>query len=255
MADRSFIAVVVAIALAGCKDRRSPPPPPASTMPPKPPDFPNATEEQLERKARSEARLRDEGMKVNASLPVIADKARAKPRALSRVVDRALALTLVAVKGEGLEQPKVLSFRDELGAAPFLSPKEKSFVDATTVDKQERAQFAWRYECLGVLHWALGRVETLAKPAAIVDAGLMVKLVMRPGAAEYRAAAKLRSIDEILDEADLIYRYDWACVDARVAGKPAPTGIDCEIVVERHHALNWLSGYQDRAWDDVSTDT
>jgi len=34
-----------------------------------------------------------------------------------------------------------------------------------------------------------------------------------------------------------------------------PHGVDCEMVVERHHALNWLIGYQGQDWDDVSTDT
>ena len=38
--------------------------------------------------------------------------------------------------------------------------------------------------------------------------------------------SKMRSMEEILDEADLIYRYDWACVDARVNGKDAPSELD-----------------------------
>jgi hypothetical protein len=41
----------------------------------------------------------------------------------------------------------------------------------------------------------------------------------------------------------------------RASGQPAPHGVDWEIVVERHPALNWLLGYQGQEWDDVSTDT
>ena len=89
-----------------------------------------------------------------------------------------------------------------------------------------------------------------------MDAGRIVSLVMKDkGPKKLREQARLRSAKELLDEADLIYRYDWACVDARVNGGPAPSGVDCGIVVERHHALNWLIGYQGQEWDDVSTDT
>ena len=59
----------------------------------------------------------------------------------------------------------------------------------------------------------------------------------------------------ILDEADRIYRYDWACADARIKGRDAPAGLDPGVVVERHRMFNWLIRYMDAAWDDVRTDT
>jgi hypothetical protein len=74
-------------------------------------------------------------------------------------------------------------------------------------------------------------------------------------AAQFVADATLRPVAEVLDEADLIYRYDWAVVDARINNKPVPLGVDPGVVQERHYALNWLIGYMDQDWDDVSTDT
>jgi hypothetical protein len=44
-------------------------------------------------------------------------------------------------------------------------------------------------------------------------------------------------------------------VDARVNGRATPAGLDADVIMERHHALNWLIGYMDQAWDDVTTDT
>lgn len=67
--------------------------------------------------------------------------------------------------------------------------------------------------------------------------------------------AKLRPLNEILDPADLIYRYHWAVVDAIINGKAAPAGLDSGVVMERHYALNWLIGYMDQSWDNISTDT
>ncbi len=209
--------------VAGCRREESAPPYRSSSqaptmVPPLPPVFESATPEQLSRKARSEAILRAANVRVNASLPVIASESEAAIRGKDEIVDRAIALLIVAVKGEGLDQATVDLIRSKYTADTFFSPKEKVFVTALAPSRQDRAEFAWRYECLGVLHWALGFVEKLDRPFAIVDAGKMVSIVKDRGATAYRAAARVRTPAEILDEADLIYRYDWACVDAR--GRP-----------------------------------
>ena len=68
------------------------------------------------------------------------------------------------------------------------------------------------------------------------------------------AQVELRDIEEILDEADLIYRYDWACVDARMKQLDAPAGLNSSVVVERHGALNWLI-QRDGDWDDPDVNT
>lgn len=49
--------------------------------------------------------------------------------------------------------------------------------------------------------------------------------------------------------------YHGAVVDARVNDRAAPAGLEPGVTMERHHALNWLIGYMDQAWDEVSTDT
>ena len=69
------------------------------------------------------------------------------------------------------------------------------------------------------------------------------------------ANTKLKSKGTILDAADLILRYNWACVDARINNRPTPAGLDSGVVYEWHYALNWLQGYAGADWDDVSTDT
>ncbi|WP_338398753.1 DUF4272 domain-containing protein [Persicobacter psychrovividus] len=65
----------------------------------------------------------------------------------------------------------------------------------------------------------------------------------------------MRSKEEILDQADLILRLDWACVNARVKNEVAPGGLNSSVVYERHYALNWLIKYLNQDWDNVSTDT
>ena len=73
---------------------------------------------------------------------------------------------------------------------------------------------------------------------------------------ELTAAAKLRPRRELLDQADLIYRLHWACVDARVMGMPAPQVLEDGVVMERHRALFWLAGCDEMCgWDDVDLST
>ena len=231
-------------------------------VPPRPPER-TPSPESLERKARSEARLRAEGIPINPILPVIETAAEARIRSQDAVVDRAIASMIVAVKAEGVGQgsdPARIEaiaggIHRDYGAVSFLSPNERAFFDDPQPTRQTAAQFIWQYEVVTVMLWALGYDATLSRPVTITDAGRVSEVMRTAGPQGFRARARLRAANELLDEADLIYRYDWACVEARARGGAPPKGIDCEIVVERHRALKWLVGYQGQAWDDVSTDT
>ena len=210
----------------------------------------------LERKRRSEAILQIEGVPFIAHLPVIEDEETAQIRSLVEVAWRAMALNIVAVKGEGLEQDRVREIIEQYNLEHAFTPKEREFIFNAQPSEHDRIQFAWRYECYWVLLWALSYIEELGRPDQICDVPRAVHLMVDRTAEEFIRDAKLRSASEILDAADLIYRYDWACVDARLKGRRAPAGLDAGVVMERHHALNWLVGYADNEeWDDVSTDT
>jgi hypothetical protein len=211
--------------------------------------------EALQRKERSEILLKSEGVPLNKHLPVIETVKESKHRTREEVAYRALALLVVAVKGEGLEQAIVERLIKDYGLEPHLSPKEKAFVKNPAPSQHDRVQFAWRYEAAWTLLWALGYVEKLEKPTAICDVPRAVKLMKDKKTAQFIADAKLRPQADILDKADLIYRYHWAVVDARINGKKPPAGLEPGVVLERHYALNWLMGYMEQEWDDISTDT
>jgi len=210
--------------------------------------------EGLDRKARSMALLKAEGVPTIDWLPVIETVDKAKLRSADQVARRALALVVIANKGEGADQALVDKLVADLGVSADLTPKEKAFIRKTAATKHERLQFVWRYEALHVLLWSIGFVDKLDRPDKTVDVRSTVRIFVE-NKRGLIARAKLRAATEILDAADLIYRYHWAVKDAQLNGRPPPAGLDADVVMERHHALNWLIGYAGQEWDDVSTDT
>lgn len=211
--------------------------------------------EALERKHRSEEILSTESVPLNPHLPVIETEDESIRRSVEEVAYRALALIVVAVKGEGLEQEIVERIATEYELHAHFSPKELAFIRDVHPSQKDRIQFAWRYEAAWVMLWSLGYVDKLGKPSSICDVPRLVTTMKERSASTFIKESRLRSLSELLDQADLIYRYHWAVVDARLHGKAAPSNLEPGVTLERHYALNWLVGYMDQEWDHISTDT
>jgi hypothetical protein len=201
------------------------------------------------------ARLSAEGVPVLDSLPVIETEAEAQFRTAEQVALRAMTLCVVAVRAEGLDEALTRKLIADFKLDDELTPKERKFVFNPQQSDHERAQFVWQYECYWVLLWACGFVDDLPTPKDIIDVKRAVEILRSRGRDAFLQAATLRAKSEILDEADLIYRYHWATRNAHLHGRQTPAGLNPDVVMERHHALNWLIGYSEQDWDDVTTDT
>jgi len=121
--------------------------------------------------------------------------------------------------------------------------------------QHDRIQFTWRHEAAWTLLWALGFVAELGKPDQICDVEFAASTMAERTASQFIEDSELRPIANILDEADLIYRYHWAVRNARIKGQQVPAALDPGVTEERHYALNWLIGSNEQTWDDVTTDT
>jgi hypothetical protein len=210
-------------------------------------------QDQVLRKQWSQSVLEGQGVPYIDHLPCIEGEAETTLRTVREVADRLLALTIVAVKGEGLEQEHVLDIVTSRNVRPLFSPSELAFIDSTDPSEHDRIQFCWRYEAAWVMFWALNFTKgPMSVPTEICDVPLLVQTVKD---IENLACHGMQSANNILNEADLIYRYHWAVRQARIDGKSPPANLNPGAVMERHHALNWLINYGDADWDDVGTET
>ena len=226
----------------------------------------DAPAESVERRDKSMALLRDRHIYVTPWLPLLWERAEEPGRTLAEVCGRAAALLIVSLYsecrvGDHLSYEKAREFVDPIiesyGAEKFFSPKEKEYLDDPDSTEQTQIQYAWQYENLWVMEWALGLTDDLFWPTRICDVPQSVRIMREyPSMEELTAAARLRPRKELLDQADLIYRLHWACVDARVMGMPAPQELEEGVVMERHRALFWLAGCDEMCpWDDVDLST
>ncbi len=134
----------------------------------------------------------------------------------------------------------------------FLSEEEKAYIKQPL--QEQHAKFGWRYECCAVFCWALSLLD-LKEPTEICDASEIGGILWNNDLERLQGLANCRSAEEILQMQDLVFRYDWACVDARIHQKELPQ-LNGEIIYEWHYALNWLvqaDGITD--WDDVQPHT
>lgn len=214
------------------------------------------SDEQIARKKSSEEIAKQHAVPINANLPFTEGDDEVTLRSKDEIVDRALALCYVALKGEGLEQQFLDDFEKRYNVKDKLSPEEKEFAFSSTPSQQQKTNAVWRYESLQVLLWVLGYIDKLDYPDSICNVAQVVSVfTTHKDDQSFRRNVQLRTKKEILDQTDLIYRLDWAVVDARIKNKPAPGNLEAGVVYERHYSLNWLTNYMEQAWDDISTDT
>lgn len=212
--------------------------------------------EATDRKARSISILEKYKIPAIGHLPVIEDSETSKIRSKREIAERLIGCTIAAVAGETGDQELANQLISDFSAKTWITPEEKEFIDKKIESQQDRIQFSWRYERVWVLLWALGYIESLEYPPSICDVTLLIGHIKGKTADDLVASAKMRSHKEILDEADFIYRLHWAVTEERVNQSfKLPDSIVSGVVMERHAALNWLVGYMNQPWDDITTDT
>lgn len=135
-----------------------------------------------------------------------------------------------------------------------LTPIERGFLTTDPMPAKQRVALSWRCEAMVPLMWATGLFEMMPEPTDTFDFEYLSEFWLTVPAG-YWKDVEIRPEAEIISATDHIRDLHWRLRDAELHHRPPPPGIDQGVVIERHHALNWLCRYEDDDWDDVATDT
>lgn len=175
------------------------------------------------------------------------------PRTADVVAKRCLVLYAVVAAGNRQGRAGLVEWLRGEGLFADASPAEMAFLGGGEPTEQQMINASWRTEALGVLLWALGKVDAADIGNVPVLRAALPGLYGATG--EFVARAALRDEVEILTFYEAIYQAHWAVRDARLNGRAAPEELHPGVLQERHHAFNWLIGYCGQEWDEVTTDT
>ncbi|MGZ9584311.1 DUF4272 domain-containing protein [Paenibacillus marinisediminis] len=222
------------------------------------------SEEGEQRKDRSIAYLNERGIPYISWMPQLPPIVQCQFKTQEEIAKRAIALLIViqyacdVAQSRDIHESKdfFISLLQKYGVEDGLTENESSFLQDDEPDVQEAVNLTWQYEAYWPLIWALGLVDTLEFPDQVCDCDYAINIVSNCESFEqFYQTTTMRSKQEILDEADKIYRLHWACVNSRIKGEEAPAGMNESIVMERRRGLFWMTGHRDEHWDDISMDT
>jgi hypothetical protein len=185
-----------------------------------------------------------------------AEKLEDVPRGPEEIARRTLILSSVIACAFGAEKPATLAWLRAQGLWKDVSPQEQAFL-TDDVSAQQRINMTWRIEALVPLLWILNKIDPMPSLAEQFDTTHAVKTLVFPPdqTADFVRTAKLRPVEDVRLEYEKIYDAHWRLRDAQLFGKPLPSDVMPGVVRERHHAFNWIIGYGNQPWDEVSTDT
>lgn len=197
-----------------------------------------------ERKDISIEILKSQGVPFIDHLPLVYETSEVAPREKDEVIARAICSFAAIMCACTIKDNGELTDEDKQGAKDFLDNRFGCIDKLTRMERRviegeascdEAVNMSWKYESLWALMWAMGLVKKLDFPKDTCDCDF----VMKTFSDDFSERVKMRGTDEILQALDLIYRYHWACVNARVNGSKS-AGLDEEVVMERRGGLEWL---------------
>ena len=194
------------------------------------------------RKELSELTLHKRGIRLNLQLPTIESEDEIQIRGADEVLQRLQALATVCTYPQHAT--------DSSSAA--LSKQEQALLDGNLDDASALQLQQSSRHALCFLMWAAGLENKPGMPDQHSGQPDLQKITTVDDA----RTLHLRSKTELLDWAELLYRFHWAVRHAHLQNRPVPGRLDAIAVEAWHRAANWMICYEDEAdWDLVSTET
>ena len=192
------------------------------------------------------ARLEDLGCSLEVDVPPLAGPLTPQP--VEDVVTRLFCLHATAAASFGFERGAAHRWLEAEGLGASLVEPELAYLEGRGGDA---FLFQVRIEAMWALAWAMGLAEEMAADEQCDDDFVlqMPDLRLHEGTSHLRKAARLRGVEELVDQLDLYRCLHAAATTAELGGTPLPPDLAMHTIAQRYHALAWLLGSD--AWDRV----
>ena len=170
---------------------------------------------------------------------------RSKEEIVNRMLaDYAIATcALYSLEGKANIITSVINqMNEKLNIKSALAPEDTNFLNAMSeqkVSKQGLQDATWVFEECAMLMWTLGIIDK-PKSDKECNVGQLDEFFFNiKSYDELLSKCMLKTKEEILEQADLLFRYHWACRETRMQGKQLPQ-LNEMIVQEQRRALEWV---------------
>ena len=174
----------------------------------------------------------------------------------AEIIGKAKVFCLLSLKGQGLTLREVFAFADAYEIWAHVSVAENNYILDEAAPESDDVQYAWRYEALNVLLWALGHSKHLGFPADASDPAKAVErcmqLILQPSSqpstqpssqptpqSNTQSKGQARTPKDVLDAADVAFALHAIALSVPV-NQPAPADLHRGVVYERALAFRWL---------------
>ncbi len=206
-----------------------------------------------ERKQQTEDLLTNLRIPTFPDLPALEEESEVKLRTAQEIAARIIILSYLncAAKDQRLG-PVIINFLTEQHLWESVSDEEKDLFEKTEpYDDENITVISWRVEAIWLLMWVINKVDLLELPVEEADPDNIIKHIpsFLESTEDFIWSATIRPKSEIMDQADLIFRINWAIQET------APEDlIDAElnpsVAYERYFAINWVTNMREE-WDNV----
>lgn len=201
-------------------------------------------------KTASERFLKANGFTVNLNLPFIEPLKEVTPRKATDVAARAFAMSNLTGIGYKANRRKIKKDLIAYNLWDFVTPDERKDLGSLRVSEKTRIHYQWLCECIQGLAWCLGVVEI--DHFSRCNEKLADLIPPKTNPKRFIEKAKLRPLEEIQKQVDLLYRMNWA---AKVKDRhKGVKNLNYNVITERRRAIDWVYGVE-RNWEDISLDT
>lgn len=203
-----------------------------------------------ELKADNEAALNAQSINVIAHLPQIEGLKEVTPKDAQTVARRACAMSYIIGLGYGAKKRKLRKWLKEYDLWSSVTPYERKSLRALSINEQDKANYQWMCEAAQALAWSLGLVEM--DHFKHCDDDLITKIPLESEPTAFISSAKLRPIEDIQRQVDLLYRMHWYARNNQFQGNESK--LNLSIIMERRRAIDWVYGTA-KEWDDIDLST